>query len=86
MRSITGAILILAAEQAFAHAYLIGFPNQILAQEILIPASVVLSSLGALLLVWGVFADPRAARATALGPAPEARSADTAPAPPETGR
>jgi hypothetical protein len=54
MRMITGAVLILAAEQAFAHAHQIGFPHQVFAREILLPASVALMLVGVGLLVWGV--------------------------------
>lgn len=57
MRMVTGAILILAAEQAFAHAHLIGFPHQVYVNEVLIPASLVLCVLGSGFLVWGTFKD-----------------------------
>lgn len=57
MRMITGAILILAAEQAFAHAYQIGFPNAQLAQDLLVPLSAVLAIAGLALLIWGIFTD-----------------------------
>ena len=51
---LTGAILILAAEQAFAHAYLVGFPDRIFVRDILNPASAVLAALGVGFLIWGV--------------------------------
>ena len=54
MRTITGAILILAAEQSFSHAYLIGFPNAPFAQDVLVPAAGVLSILGIIFLIWGI--------------------------------
>lgn len=57
MRTITGAILILTAEQAFAHAYLVDFPNAAMAQDVLVPASYVLGALGVVFLIWGVFPD-----------------------------
>jgi hypothetical protein len=57
MRFVTGAILLLAAEQAFAHAHLIGFPHTVFAQNVLLPCSVVLFLFGCGFLVWGVFAD-----------------------------
>lgn len=57
MRTITGAILILTAEQAFAHAYIVGFPNASLAQDVLVPASGVLGILGVGILIWGIFSD-----------------------------
>lgn len=54
MRTVTGAILILAGEQAFSHAYLISFPHQIYAQMILIPFAVVamLTGIGFLISDW----------------------------------
>ena len=54
MRTVTGALLILAGEQAFSHAYLIGFPHQIYAQTILIPFAVIstLTGIGFLILGW----------------------------------
>lgn len=57
MRKITGAILILAAEQAFAHASLIGFPYQPFAREALIPASIVLGACGISFIAWGLYRD-----------------------------
>ncbi len=59
MRTITGAILLLTAEQAFSHAHLVGFPLQSVASEVLVPASMVLAALGTALLVWGLLADFR---------------------------
>ena len=54
MRTVTGAILILAGEQAFSHAHLIGFPHQVYAQTILLPfaAVVTLTGIGFLILGW----------------------------------
>lgn len=57
MRMITGAILILASEQAFAHSQSVPFPNQVFASEVLYPASLVLAALGVAFLVWGTFSD-----------------------------
>ena len=59
MRGLTGAILILAGEQAFSHALLIGFPHQAYAQTILFPfaAITILSGIGFLLL--GFFRDQK---------------------------
>lgn len=54
MRTITGAVLLLAAESAFAHAHLIGFPHQPFARDVLLPASVSLAVVGLVFLVWGV--------------------------------
>jgi len=59
MRSLTGAILILAGEQAFSHAYLIGFPQQAYAQTILIPFAVVASLTGLGYLLWGFLRDQK---------------------------
>lgn len=59
MRAITGAILLLTAEQAFAHAHLVGFPLQSVASEVLVPASMVLAAFGTLFLIWGLLADFR---------------------------
>ncbi|MFO1040695.1 MAG: hypothetical protein U0941_02865 [Planctomycetaceae bacterium] len=57
MRTISGAILILTAELAFAHAHLIGFPHQIYARTILLPVSAVLALSGVGVLVWGFLTD-----------------------------
>ena len=57
MRTMTGAILILTAELAFAHAHLIGFPHQVYARLILLPAAAVLAGVGIAVLVWGFLTD-----------------------------
>ena len=57
MRLVAGAVLLLAAESAFAHAYLIGFPHQPTVRDILLPASAVLVVLGAGLLIWGAVSE-----------------------------
>lgn len=57
MRCVTGAILLLGAEQAFSHAHLIGFPHHLFAREVLLPASLVLSVLGVGFLVWGLLTE-----------------------------
>lgn len=54
MRMLTGAILIAAAEQAFSHAHLIGFPHSFFASEVLLPTSLVLVVAGVGFLIWGV--------------------------------
>ncbi|MCA9037269.1 MAG: hypothetical protein KDA91_19170 [Planctomycetaceae bacterium] len=59
MRMITGALLILAAEQAFAHALLVPFPNNVFATEFLYPVSMVLAVLGIGFLIWGIVSDQR---------------------------
>ena len=57
MRMLTGAILLLTAEQAFAHAHLVGFPNVAFVREVLVPASLVLGLFGLAFLVWGVVSE-----------------------------
>lgn len=59
MKLVTGAILLLAAEQAYAHAKLVQFPNHQSAAAVLIPASLVLSILGLLMFLWGVITEAR---------------------------
>jgi len=59
MRTVTGAILIAASEQAFSHANLIGFPNHVYARGILLPASLVLAVAGIAFMLWGVVTDAR---------------------------
>ena len=57
MRMVTGAILIAAAEQAFAHAHLIGFPHGFFASEVLVPTSLVLLVAGLGFLSWGAITE-----------------------------
>ena len=57
MKLLSGAVLLLAAEQAFAHALLVQFPNHHLASQVLMPACVVLLALGSLLLGWGLLTE-----------------------------
>jgi len=57
---ITGAILVLAAVQAFAHAYSAPFPNQIFVCEVLVPTSTVLAAFGAGFLIWGAISEKKA--------------------------
>jgi hypothetical protein len=59
VKLIAGAILILAAEQAYAHANLIQFPNQGPAGQVLIPASGILLLLGLALTAWGLWPEKR---------------------------
>ena len=54
MKMVSGALLLVAAEQAFAHSQLVQFPTQDEATRVLIPASVVFLAVGAILLVWGI--------------------------------
>ena len=65
MRMVTGAILLLAAEQAFAHTQLVRFPNHQLTQDVLFPASAVLAGLGLAILIWGVLTDVQQTRSLA---------------------
>ena len=62
MKMLSGALFLLAAEQAYAHANLVQFPNHDSAAEVLIPASVVFSVLGLILTAWGLVSDLRTAR------------------------
>ena len=57
MRMLTGAVLVAAAEQAFSHALLVRFPQDTLAQQILLPASGVLLAVGLVFLIWGVWTE-----------------------------
>ena len=59
MRMVTGAILLLASEQAFAHAHSIGFPHQAYVSQVLLPGSMTLGLLGLAFLVWGLAMDHR---------------------------
>lgn len=59
MRMVTGAILLLASEQAFAHAYSIGFPYQAYVSQVLAPSSLMLGLLGLAFLIWGLATDHR---------------------------
>ena len=61
MRTVTGAILLLTAEQAFAHAHLVGFPNVAFVRQILIPASLLLALFGLAFVVWGVLTERKQA-------------------------
>ena len=59
MRLLTGAILIVGAEQAYAHANLIQFPNQVEARTVLLPAALALLVLGVVALIWGALTECR---------------------------
>jgi hypothetical protein len=60
MKLVTGAILLLAAEQAYAQAHLIQYPNAS-AADVLLPASLVLLVLGILMTIWGLVTEVRTA-------------------------
>lgn len=57
MRLLAGVILIVGAEQAYAHAFLIQFPHQGSSSQVLLPASLVLLILGLILTLWGLWAE-----------------------------
>ena len=59
MKLVTGAILFLAAEQAYAHAHLVQFPNHDVASRVLVPGSLVLLVLAVLMFVWGLLTEAR---------------------------
>lgn len=63
---LTGAVLLFLAEQAFAHAHMIGFPHQEYARQFLLPASIAAFVLGTACTVWGALTDrqPRPDAAT----------------------
>lgn len=67
MRTVTGAILLTAAEQAYAHACLVPFPHHEAAVQVFVPASVVLLALGIIFLVWGLFTEPARTKAEKTG-------------------
>ena len=58
MRTITGGILLSAAEQSYAHACLVPFPHQEAAVHVFAPASVVFLTVGLVFLVWGICTEP----------------------------
>lgn len=62
MKLLSGSILLLAAEQAFAHAKMVPFPNDREAAVILLPACVVFLALGSLLLAWGLLTERRSVK------------------------
>jgi hypothetical protein len=59
MKLLSGAILLVGCEQAFAHALLIPFPNQDTASRFLIPASLVMLVMGSILMIWGLLTELR---------------------------
>lgn len=62
MKMVSGALLLVAAEQAYAHAKLVQFPNEDAAASVLMPASLVFLTLGTLLMIWGLLTESRSAR------------------------
>jgi len=57
MRMITGALLLLVAEQAFYHAHSIGFPHYRFVNETLVPVSGLLAVMGVGLIGAGLWFD-----------------------------
>ncbi|MCA9061942.1 MAG: hypothetical protein KDA96_02755 [Planctomycetaceae bacterium] len=67
MKIVGGCLLLLIAEQAYAHANLVQFPNHIQAAAVLIPTSLAAAAAGLILLGWGLIserspAEPREGR------------------------
>lgn len=62
MKLLTGAVFLVGAEQAYAHSLLVQFPNQDSASRILVPASLVMLTLGVLFTLWGLLSEVRAER------------------------
>ena len=62
MKLLTGAILLVGAEQAFAHSLLVQFPNQDSASRILVPASLVLLTMATLFMLWGLLSEVQTER------------------------
>jgi methionine-rich copper-binding protein CopC len=65
MKMVSGAVLLFAAEQSYAHAKLVQFPNEEAASSVLMPASVVFLALGVLLLAWGLVTESRQCKTVA---------------------
>lgn len=59
MKMVSGALLLVGAEQAYAHSKLVQFPHQDAASQVLMPACIVLLSLGSLLMAWGLLTESR---------------------------
>ncbi|MCX7392476.1 MAG: hypothetical protein WCR23_11315 [Planctomycetota bacterium] len=59
MKLISGVILLVGSEQAFAHALLVQFPNTDAGTKVLIPASIVMLTMGCILVIWGLFTERR---------------------------
>ena len=74
MKLLSGCVLLVGAEQAFAHVQLVQFPNQSMATTVLIPASIVMLAMGSLLLVWGLISETRGVRSSANSQNADSRS------------
>ena len=69
MRMITGALLLLVAEQAFYHAHSIGFPHYRFVNEVLLPLSGLLGVIGVVLIGVGLWFDrPQQSRPSTEAP------------------
>ena len=64
MRVLSGAVLLLTAEQSYAHAHLIGFPHHDVAADVLIPAALVFLVLRSLMMTGGLLTEWRAQPST----------------------
>lgn len=62
MKMVSGALLLVAAEQAYAHSKLVQFPNEDAAASVLMPASLVFLTLGTLLIIWGLLTESRSGK------------------------
>jgi lysylphosphatidylglycerol synthetase-like protein (DUF2156 family) len=59
MKLVAGAVLLLSAEQAYAHSHMVHFPYSQSASQVLLPASAALSIVGILMLIWGLVTEIR---------------------------
>lgn len=74
MKLLSGAVLLVGAEQAFAHSLLVQFPNQDTGARVLVPASVVMLAMGVVLVIWGLLTEGRGGRHRPHKDSPEARN------------
>lgn len=59
MKLLSRAILLVGAEQAYAHAELIQFSSEDAASAVLIPVSLIMLVLGTLFMIWGLLTESR---------------------------
>ena len=67
MRMMTGALLLVGAEQAYAHAQMIQFPNHVEARTVLFPTALAFLVLGTFMILWGAWAETRTNRLPTAG-------------------
>jgi len=67
MRMMTGALLLVGAEQAYAHANLIQFPNHVEARTVLFPTALAFLVLGTMMTLWGALTEGRTPRLPPAG-------------------